>query len=330
MNQDLKPTILITEALPLFEEEEKMLRKYGIVKLAKGLTEEDLIAEIGTANLLMVVYAKITKKIIDSAKNLKGIVRYGIGVDNIDLEAATKRRIVVANVPDYCINAVADHVFALVLALNRKILIADHSVRTHAWGTWTSPHPKLEGVDLDNKVFGLIGLGKIGRAVAARAKGFNMKVIAYDPLLNTDIVKKTIGIELVDLDTLLQDSDVVSVHVPLNRDTYRMIRDRELQLMKKTAYIINTARGPIIDETALCKAIRNQWIAGAGIDVYQKEPPDAQNKLFELDNVVLTPHIAYYTEEAIWRLEMSAVKEAVRILKGKLPKNLVNKELLQN
>ncbi|MEM0356949.1 MAG: C-terminal binding protein [Candidatus Bathyarchaeia archaeon] len=325
MSKSIRPKILITEAMPLITEEKKILSKYADVQVAKSTDEDNLIVEARDADIIMVVYARITERIINSATKLRGIVRYGIGVDNIDLKAASRRRIPVANVPDYCIGTVADHAFALLLALNRKLLLADNIVRTGNWGAWTSPSPKLMGIDLEGKTLGLIGIGKIGSAVAARAKGFGMKVIAYDPYIPKEVAER-LGIELVNLETLLKSADFVSVHSPLTNETRGMIGERELKLMKKTAYIINTARGPIIQEEALYKALKNGWIAGAGLDVYTKEPPDRDNPLFKLENVVLTPHIAYYTQEAIWRLEMTAVEEAIRILQGQLPKNLVNKE----
>ncbi len=326
MNQKVKPKILMTEAMPLIEEERKILEKSADVKLAKSIHEDHLVVEVGDVDIIMVVYAKITKRIIDSAKSLKGIVRYGIGVDNIDLDAATKRGIPIANVPDYCIGTVADHAFAHLLALNRKILMADKFVRTGEYmGAWTSPSDKIKGFDLEGKVLGIIGLGKVGRALVARAKGFGMKVRAYDPYIDEEVAKE-LTLELVDLDTILKESDFVSIHAPLLPETRGMIGERELKLMKKTAYLINVARGPIVDEKALNKALKENWIAGAGIDVYEKEPPDPENPLFKLENVVLTPHIAWYTEDALWRLEMSAVNEAIRILQGRLPKNLVNKE----
>jgi len=320
-----KPKILITEAMPLIEEEKKILSKHANVNLAKSLDEDNLAEDAKDADVIMVVYAKITEKIINSAMKLRGIVRYGIGVDNIDLHAASKRKIPVANVPDYCIGTVADHTLALILALNRKIVVADKILRSGKWSSWTSPSPKLMGVDLEGKVLGLIGLGKIGTAVATRAKGFGMKVLAYDPYISKETAEK-LGIEMTDLETLLKSADFISIHAPLTFETRGMIGERELRMMKRKAYIINTARGPIIQEKALYKALKEGWIAGAGLDVYEKEPPDPDNPLFKLENVILTPHIAYYTEEAIRRLEMSAVEEAIRILQGQLPKNLVNKE----
>jgi D-3-phosphoglycerate dehydrogenase len=326
-DQELKK-ILITEPLPLIEEEMKILEKYADVKIAGNTSEDYLVIEVDDVDLIMVVYAKITKRIIESAKKLKGIVRYGIGVDNIDLESANERKIPIANVPDYCIGSVADHAFALLLALNRKILIADKMFRSGmCTKMWTNPPENFKGLDLEGKTLGIIGFGKIGRALAKRAKGFGMKVIAYDPYITSNIVSKY-KVKPIDLDTLLKESDFVSIHVPLTHETRGMIGERQLKLMRKTAYLINVARGSIVDEKALYRALKDGWIAGAGLDVYEKEPPDPVNPLFSLENVVLSPHIAWYTEEALRRLEMTAVNEAIRILKGHLPKNLVNKEAI--
>lgn len=317
-----KPIVLVTEALPYFEKEKSILAGYATVKLAKSTAEDNLCSEVEDADVIMVGLAKITRKVIKSAKKLKGIVRYGIGVDNIDLNAATERRISVANVPDYCIGTVADHTFALLLALSRNVIKADKRVKEGKWGL----APELKGVDLEGKVYGIVGLGRIGRAVAFRAKGFGMKVVAYDPYVDKNKASE-LGVEIVGLDTLLKSSDFISIHVPLTNETRAMIGEKELRLMKKTAYLINVARGPVIDEKALIKALKECWIAGAGLDVLEKEPPDPDNPLLKLDNVVVSPHIAAFTEEAFYRLEMIAVKETIRILQGKLPTNLVNREI---
>jgi D-3-phosphoglycerate dehydrogenase len=322
MTQILKPKILVTEALAYFEEEKKILEKFAIVKLAENPSEEAILKETEDATIIMVVFAKINKKIIDSAKNLKGIVRYGIGVDNIDLRRAKEKEILVVNVPDYCIGTVADHAFALLLALNRRIVIADKIVKTKNWGYWTKPSLKIKGLDCEGKKIGLIGLGRIGRAVAQRAKGFDMKVMTYDPYITKETANE-LGIDLVDLDSLLKKSDFISIHAPLTPDTKGIIGERELKLMKKTSYLVNTSRGPLIDENALYIALKKGWIAGAGLDVYEKEPPDPKNNLLKLENIILTPHISYYTEEAVRRLEMNAVDETIRILKGETPKNLL-------
>jgi len=319
--------VLITEPTPFIEEEWKILEKYAAVRLAKGITEDDLLAEVKDVDVMLVVYAKITKRIIESAPRLKGIVRYGIGLDNVDIRAATEMGVYVANVPDYCIGTVAEHTFALLLALARKIILADRIIKSASWKVWTQQPIELMGTDLEGKVLGLIGIGNIGSAVAIRAKAFGMKVIAYDPYIEKDRAS-SLGVELVDLDTLLKNSDFVSIHAPLTPETRGMIGEQELKKMKKTAYLINTSRGPIVKEDALYKALRDGWIAGAALDVYENEPPNTNNPLFKLDNVVLTPHIAWYTEEALKRLKRSVAEDAIRILNGMPPKNLVNKDVL--
>lgn len=321
--------VLITEALPLVEEEKKILSKYAEVIVANTTYENKLIELAKDVDVIMVVYAKITKNIINSAIKLRGIVRYGIGVDNIDLEAATARGIVVANVPDYCIGTVADHTWALILALIRKVTLADRYVRNKLYiGRWTSPPEYLRGIDLEGKTLGIIGLGRIGREVAKRAKGFNVKVIAYDPYISKDIARE-LEIELTDLETVLRESDIISIHCPLTKETHHLINEDRIKLMRKRPYIINTSRGAIIDEKALYKALKEGIISGAALDVFEIEPPPENNPLFELDNVILTPHIAWYTEEALKRLEMNAVDEAIRILKGEPPRNIVNREVLK-
>jgi len=318
--EEQKPKVLVTEALPFFDKEKSILEKYADVKLARGVSVDDICSEAKDVSVIMVGLAKINREVIYSAQKLKGIVRYGIGVDNIDLKAAAEKGVLVANVPDYCITTVAEHTFALLLALTRKIINADKFVRDGSWGLTE----ELRGTELGGKVYGIIGLGRIGREVATRAKAFKMKVIAYDPYVTKDEVDE-LNVELVDLDTLLRKSDFISIHAPLTEETRNMIGERELHMMKKTAYLINVARGHIVDENMLYKALTSGWIAGAALDVFEKEPPDPNNPLVraKLDNVVLTPHIAAYTEESFLKLEMSAVEEAIRILKGELPKNLV-------
>ncbi len=329
LKPNVKPKVLITERMPLFDEEKRLLEPYASVELLENSIEEDLVSAVENVDVMMVVYAKITEKVLDSAKKLKGIVRYGIGYDNIDIGAATERKIPVANVPDYCIATVAEHTFALLLALSRKIVVADKAIRTSELAeTWTSPPMKIMGIELEGKNLGLLGLGQIGKAVARRAKSFGMIIRAYDPYLDKTTAD-SVGADLVTVEKLLRISDFVSIHVPLSDETRGMIGETEFRVMKKNAYIINVSRGPIIDEKALYNALKQGLIAGAALDVYQEEPPNPKNPLFDLENVVLTPHTAWYTKEALHRLETSAVNEAIRLLNGEFPKNLVNRELLR-
>jgi len=324
----MKPRIVVTEPLPLIDKELEILSTYSDVSVLNSVNE-DVIAEAARhADIIMVVYAKITRKIIENAVRLKGIVRYGIGIDNIDIKAASERNVMVVNVPDYGIKSVADHTMALILTLVRKILAWDKYTRERKYsGRWTAPPMELIGIELADKMLGLIGFGKIGREVAKRARAFDMKILVYDPYIPKDI-----GIEwnvrLVELDELLKESDFVSIHCPLTKETYHLINEDKLRVMKKTAYLINTARGPIVDEKALYKALKERWIAGAALDVFEYEPLPSDSPLFELDNIIMTPHIAWFTEEALKRLEFTACEEAIRILKGETPRNLVNREIL--
>jgi len=185
----------------------------------------------------------------------------------------------------------------------------------------------LIGIELAGKVLGIIGFGRIGGEVARRAKGFDMRVIAYDPYVPRDIAL-SLGVELTSLENLLRESDFVTIHCPLTRETYHMIDENKLRLMKKSAFIINTARGAIIDEKALYRALKEGWIAGAALDVYEVEPLPPDSPLLDLGNIILTPHIAWFTEEALRRLEFMACEEALRILRGEMPRNVVNIEVL--
>jgi D-3-phosphoglycerate dehydrogenase len=323
-----KPKILISEPLPHLEEDVKILSAYADIKIAPSHTEAELCKEITDADVLMIVYAKVTSRVIESAPRLRGIVRCGIGVDNIDIKAATLRRIPVVNVPDYAIETVADHAFALLLSLARKITIADKAMKDKNWGSWTSPSEQYRGVDLKGKILGLVGLGRIGRAMAHRSEAFNMGAMAFDPYVRQEQLRGS-KIKLRDLEKLLEESDFVSLHAALTPETRGIIGEKQLKLMKDTAYIINTSRGPLIDEKALVRALKERWICGAGLDVYEEEPPDKGNPLLGLDNVIATPHIAWYTDEARMRLERMAVNRAVELLQGKIPKSTVNQDSLR-
>lgn len=323
-----KPKVLITEPLPLLEEDTKALAPYANVMLASSSGEEVLCKEIVDADLLMVVYAKVSSLAIDSAPKLRSIVRCGIGVDNIDVAAATARKIVVVNVPDYAIETVADHALTLILLLARKIIRADHAMRMKSWGTWTSPPRLYRGIDLGGKTLGLVGLGRIGRALARRAQPFNMNLLAFDPYVRQDELAGT-SITLTNLERLLRESDFVSIHAALTPETRGMIGEQQLRMMKNNAYLVNTSRGGLIQEKALIGALKEGRIAGAGLDVYEQEPPSLDNPLFEMDNVVLTPHIAWYTDEALRRLENLAVQRAIELLQGKIPKTVVNPDALK-
>lgn len=252
----------------------------------------------------------------------KIIARTGIGVDNVDLDAATKKGIMVTNVPSYCEDEVSDHALALILSFCRKICYYSNRVRKGDWD-WKGGKPLYR---LKNQTLGIVALGKIARLVAKKAAGFGFNIVFYDPYVKEEEIDE-LHIEKVEFKQLLEISDIISVHTPLTDETRHLFGEAEFQQMKGSAYLINTSRGPIIEEEALYKALSSGAIAGAGLDVLESEPPDPDNPLFELDNVILTPHTGWYSEDSETDLRRQATKEIVRVLQGKKPLNLVNKEV---
>lgn len=287
--------------------------------------EDELVDLVQDADAVIVQFASITKKVIDAMKKCKLIVRYAIGVDNIDLAAATSKGIFVANVPDYGIDEVSNHAIALLLALAKKIIPLSNSVKEGKWDyTVSKPLYRMSG-----RTLGLIGFGRIPVMVAKKMSRFGVEMLCYDPYISEEIPKK-LGVVPVDLDTLLKKSDYISVHCPLNNQTRHLLSKEQFAKMKPGAILINTARGGIIDESALIEALQSGRIAAAGLDVTEREPIAADNPLLFMDNVIITPHNAWYSEEAIATLQRMVGEEVVRVLSGQLPKNLVNKEVLKN
>jgi len=318
---DKKLEIVITDCdHPSVEIEKKILSEIE-PELILGFcnTEDEVIEAAKDADGIINQYAPITRRVIESLKGCKVIARYGVGVDNIDVEAATEHKIIVANVPDYCVDEVSTHTLALMLSCARGITLLDRKIRDKKWDfTLAKPLFRTQG-----KTLGLFGLGSIAKMVAQKASGFGIKIIAYDPYVS----KVNIGVKLVELSQLLTDSDFVSIHAPLTVETRHSFGKNELKAMKKTAYLINTARGLIIDEKALYVALKEKWIAGAALDVMEKEPPDWEDPLLKLDNIIITPHISFYSEESYVELK-TKVAEAVRaVLEGKLPRVMVNPQV---
>jgi len=318
-----RPKIVITDCdHPSIEIEEKVLSDINPeIVLAHCHTEDEVIKVARDADGIINQYAPITRRVIKSLKKCKVIVRYGVGVDNIDLEAATEHNIMVANVPDFCIDEVSTHAMALILACARGIILLDRKIKKKKWDfTLVKPLFRTQG-----KILGLFGLGNIARAVAKKASGFGFKIIAYDPYIS----KIEHGIELVEFFKLLSDSDFLSIHVPLTIETKHYFGENELKKMKKTAYLINTARGAVIDEKALYKALKNSWIAGAALDVMEKEPPDWESSLLKLDNLIITPHTSFYSEESYVELKTKTAKTVLSVLKGELPRAIVNPQVVK-
>ncbi len=286
------------------------------------ITPEELLETIDQYDGIIVrSRTKVTKEVIENAENLKIIARAGVGVDNIDVDAATDKGILVVNSPQSTSITVAEHTMGLILSLSRKIAIADASVKAGKW-----EKSKFMGMELKDKTLGVIGMGRIGSQVVQRAKAFEMDVIVYDPYISEQVAKD-LGVEIVSLDDLIQTADVMTIHVPLTPETKGLISKDELAKMKDHAIILNCSRGGIIDEADLYEALSNRSELKAGLDVYEEEPLE-NSPLTTLDNIVLTPHIAASTHEAQRDAAIIVAKEVKEVIEGKTPSNVLNMPLV--
>ncbi|MBE6830845.1 MAG: C-terminal binding protein [Ruminococcaceae bacterium] len=314
--------VVITDfEYPNVDQETKIITESGAQLQACHLrTEEEIIAAVRDADAVIVQYAVITMKIIDHMQNCKMIIKYGIGVNNIDSAAATEKGIYVCNVPDYGVDEVSNHAIALLLALAKKLPMITKALRGGDWDyTSTVPLFRLAGSTL-----GLVGLGRIPSLVAKKMSGFGMRILAFDPYMTPEAARER-GAELVDFETLCRESDFISIHCPLTDSTTHLFDEKAFALMKKTAFLINTARGPVIEEQALIQALKSGIIAGAGLDVFESEPISQESELLRMDNVIATPHCAWYSEEAISTLQRKVAEEVVNVLGGNPPFNRTNK-----
>lgn len=273
---------------------------------------------------------KVDCNLLSSSPRLRIVAQMAVGFDNIDVKCASELGVYVTNTPGVLTEATAEHTWALILSLARRIVEADTYVR---WGEWwrggTAWHPlMLLGVELQGKTLGIVGLGRIGGRVAEIAGAFNMRVIYYDMVRRGDLEEK-LGIEYVDLEKLLEESDIITLHTPLTPETRHLINEEKLRKMKKTALLINTARGAVVDTEALIKALREGWIAGAALDVFEGEPLNPNHPLTSFKNVILTPHIASATLEARRKMAELAAENLIAFSQGKVPPTLVNPEVLQ-
>ena len=268
---------------------------------------------------------KIDAEVFDAAPKLKIVAQMAVGFDNIDLAEATKRGIYVTNTPGVLTETTADFAWTLLMAVARRVAEGDRYVRTGKWKVgW---HPMmLQGRDVYGATLGIVGLGRIGCAIALRAKGFNMKVLYNDVIRRPDF-EKEYGIEFVEMDYLFKNADFITVNVPLMKETFHLVNEQKLKMMKKTAYIINNARGPVVDEKALYKALKEGWIAGAGLDVFEQEPTTMDNPLLKLDNVVVAPHISSASFETRARMAEMVADNLIAFFEGKTPPNLVNTDV---
>jgi D-3-phosphoglycerate dehydrogenase len=306
------------------ELEKEEFSKVGIQLMPSNfqcVTEEDVIREAQGLDAVLVCRAMVGRKAVESLlPKLKVIARYGTGVDSIDVEAATEHKIFVTINPGYCAEEVSNQALSFILCLARRIYFYNTSVKSGLWDY--TVYAPIEGIR--NLTLGLIGFGSIGQALArkAHAVGFK-KILVYSPHVPERIFREC-GVVSAQLAELLKESDIVSVHTAHTKETEHLMDEKAFRMMKETAYFINTSRGPIMSEKALCQALQNKWIAGAAVDVLEKEPPDHDNPLFSFDNLILAPHSGWYSEESIKENKRQTVTNVIRVLQGKDPIAAVN------
>ena len=299
--------------------EKKTFTKEGVDFEILNVTQpEDIIRACHNADALILQYATISDNVLSSLKNLKGVVRYGVGVNTIDIESATKNNVAVCNVPDYGTNEVADHALALIMALARKLPLLIKDTKSNIWAY----EKAIPIYRLQEQTAGIIGLGRIGLSLAKKLHGIGLKVIGFDPLAKKEQLPDYI--DFVSLDELLAHSDIISLNLPLTKSTENLIDSKAFSKMKSNCYLVNTARGGIVNEEALYQALLNHTIAGAALDVFKQEPP-TDRKLFSLDNFIATPHAAWYSEQSQQDLKRKAAEEAIRLAKGEKPLYCLNK-----
>ena len=308
---------------------EDMIEELGkvgarLLLLPRLESEDEIIEQAADADALIVTESPITRRVLSSFDHCKAVLRTGVGFDCVDVPAATDNGIAVINVPDLWTREVANQAMMLLLAANRKLLEQVRNVRENRWSPGISAHVG----PLHTETVGIVGLGRIGRAFAQRIKGFEVELIAYDPFIPDELFEE-VGAKSVSFDELLAESDYVSIHMPLDDSTHHLIDEDALRKMKPNAILINSSRGPVVDEAALIRALQEGWILGAGLDVFEKEPPDPDNPLLTMDNVVLTPHAAHYSELSMQIRPRRYGAEIAAVLDGRKPMNLVNPQVLE-
>ena len=320
--------VLITDHVwPSTDPERAVLEAGGAsVVVAPDGEEATLIELARDTDAIMTCFAQVTENVVRAAEQCIVIGRFGVGVDNIAVNTATELGIAVTYVPDYCVDEVSDHVMALLHAWNRKIALFDRSVKERGWG---SQPLTMRMMRLRGKTIGIVGFGRIGQAVAFKARAFGLNILAADPVVPAETVED-MGGRLVDLPALLAESDFVSLHTPLTDATRNLIGREELAMMKPDAFLINAARGPLVDEVALYEALTGNTIAGAGLDVMVDNTPPQDHPLLSLDNIIITPHVAFFSQESTLELEQRAAAEVVSVIHGRMPDNLVNSAVLDH
>jgi glyoxylate reductase len=325
----LKPKVYVTREIP--ERGLKMIKERFEAEVWPEYgppPKEVIIEKVRNVDAVVSLLSdKIDAEVFGASPKLKIVAQMAVGFDNIDVRKATKRGIYVTNTPEVLTETTADFAWALLMAVARRVVEADRYVRTGKWEV--SWHPSmLLGRDVHGATIGIVGAGRIGSAVARRAKGFNMKILYYDVVPRPEL-EKELDAKRVDLDTLFKESDFISIHVPLTKQTYHMINEEKLRLMKKTAYLVNNSRGTVIDEKALYRALKEEWIAGAGLDVFELEPTQLNNPLLKLENVVTAPHISSSSYETRSRMAEMVAENLIAFFEGTIPPNLVNPEVLK-
>ena len=312
-----KPVVLLYESM--HEKALDWLRQRAEVRLASSLDEEALVRAVGDVQGIIIrANGKISRRIMEAAPGLKVVARHGVGVEAIDRAAAAEKGIVVVNTPTANDELVAEHCLGMMIMLAKRMAQADKAIRA---GDFAARY-RLIGTELEGKTLGLIGCGKIGQRVASMAqRGLHMPIVYYD-IVDYPQVEADLGARRLSFEALLAQSDFVSIHTPLLPATKGLINEAALRRMKKTAYLINSSRGPVVDQAALVRALQEGWIAGAGLDVFEPEPLPADSPLLALENVVLSPHMAAHTDEALYRMAM-VVQDVMAVIEGQTPQNPV-------
>ena len=318
--------VLITDyAWPSIEPERQVLAEIGAELIAAETGEEaELLSLAPTMDGILTCWKPVRAPVIAAAKKCQVIGRCGIGLDNIDVEAATEHGIVVTNVPAYCVDEVSDHAMGLLLACARKIPRFDRTIREGTWDQNVGPAMRR----IRGKTLGVIGFGRIARSIVPKAKAFGLTINVCSPRTAPELIQQQ-GAQKVSFPELLATSDFITIHAPLTSETQHLFSGAEFRAMKPTAFLINTSRGGIVDTAALTIALRNEDIAGAGLDVLEIEPPNQNEELLTFENVVLTPHAAFISEESILDLEVTAAKCVAQVLRGQLPESVVNPSVLE-
>jgi D-3-phosphoglycerate dehydrogenase len=296
----------------------------------KHASEEQLVEKVHDADIIVVNMAQINERVINALDNCQLIIRHGVGYDNVDVAALTRKGIILINIPDYCVEEVAEQTVMLIFNCARKFIRQQESMaRSVEKGQWDFDlvYPIYQ---VSDKTLGIIGCGRIGSTIFRMMKGFNMRYLICDPYL-TEARKRELGITTVSMNEVLSESDIITIHTPLNDETRHLISEAQLKLMKQTAFIINTARGGILDEDAIVKACQQGWIAGAALDVYEfREPPNKNSKLLAVENITLTPHLAWYSVESEWKIRKKIIENIKLFIEGKKLINVINPEVLKN